>query len=162
MSQHEATEGKMSHTENVKSSIDYRVYMDQPCPFATECCIKNKSALTLDTGNQSARILGINTEEKFSFRKSITCTPLIRRSSISAFPTGAYPDLDSIEGIYMARPGDTYDSMQVLGKTYCHDTRYPTRQVIILIKKCSAEWLVGNIFSPSSQKECQGYQIPCL
>ena len=114
------------------SKVEYREYKNEPCPFANECCAGERSAFTLDTGVQNARILGINTAEAYSFRKSISCAPLIRQSSNESLATEAYPDLESIEKHYKARPGDSYSSMQVLGETSCYGTRYPIGYVTII------------------------------
>ena len=108
------------------SKIRYLEYLNEPCPFANECCAGERSAFTLDTGAQSARILGINAAEGYTFRKRISCAPLVRQSSDSTFATRGYPDPEAVEKHYMARPGDTYSSMQVLGETSCRDTRYRT------------------------------------
>ncbi|MCJ1383780.1 hypothetical protein MMC17_006894 [Xylographa soralifera] len=59
-------------------SISYTENPNDPCPFAGDVCLEgSRSALTLDTGWLDAKYLGINSEERFQFRRSTTCSPLV-------------------------------------------------------------------------------------
>ena len=59
-------------------SISYTETSNDTCPFAGNVCLEGKkSALRLDTGLLEARYLGINSVERFHFRRSSTCAPLV-------------------------------------------------------------------------------------
>ena len=59
-----------------RQKIDYHERYNVPCPFARDRCLSNNSALLLDTGFQSSRVLGVNTAKQYHFRRQAICTPL--------------------------------------------------------------------------------------
>ena len=119
--------------EGLRQKIDYKEYHDMPCPFSYDHCIGSDSALILDTGVQSSRVLGINTAEQLFFRKQTICAPLVSHSS----RTSSFNDMEPPDGIdeyYGARHGDSYSSMQVMRKEKCNKYRYLFRYVLIYIE----------------------------
>ena len=111
--------------ETVRQRIDYQVFHNGSCPFTVQCCLSNRSAITFDTGKQSAQVLGINTMEEYSFRRQLRCAPLIS-PNLNNFSSRETQN-DVIENHYKARPGDSYRSMQVLDRESCYDFRYCTK-----------------------------------
>ena len=59
-------------------SISYLETSNDTCPFLGDVCLEGtRSAITLDTGLPDARYLGINSAQRFQFRRSTTCAPLV-------------------------------------------------------------------------------------
>ena len=111
----------------VRPKLDYQEYRDQACPFALEYCDGKKSAITLDTGIQDAKVLGFNTAERYSFRKKMTCAPLQSRrlGSLDLKETYNVSSLyGSMSQFYQANPGDSYDHMQVMRDEHCDHEGY--------------------------------------
>ena len=111
-------------SEYARQKIDYQIYQNRPCPFAHEYCVGNNSALVMDTGMQSTRVLGINTAEQYFFRKEVTCAPLITQNSNAS---SSQELRNGIELHYQARSGDPYVAMQVLKRERCERYGYQTR-----------------------------------
>ena len=121
-----ATLGRRS-SEYANQKIDYRTYQNRPCPFAHEYCVGNSSALIMDTGVQSIRVLGINTAEQYFFRKRVACAPLVMEVSKNS----SFRELrNGIELSYQARSGDPYVMMQVMNSEKCERYGYQTRYAI--------------------------------
>ena len=113
-----------------KQKVDYEVYRDRYCPFASKYCVQDNATLTLDTGMQSFRVLGVNTAQELFFQKKVTCTPLKTRLlggfniSVSG-SSGTYHN--ELEHIYGARMGDSYDYMQIMKDENCNGSGYLLR-----------------------------------
>ncbi len=59
-------------------SISYTEKSGDRCPFVGDVCLQGKnSAYTLDTGRVDAKYLGINSAQRYQFRRSATCAPLV-------------------------------------------------------------------------------------
>ena len=57
--------------------ITYKERLENACPFPGQTCARKiDSAFTLDTGLIDAKFLGINSVERFQFRRTSTCAPL--------------------------------------------------------------------------------------
>ena len=111
----------------VTQNIQYQESRGHDCPFAPEHCLNHASAIILDSGMQSARILGLNSVEQYSFRKKITCAPLRSQRSSGSAPNG--PDrISSLHNaggqLDRARYGEPYDLMRVVDDEICDRNGY--------------------------------------
>ncbi|KAK5056788.1 hypothetical protein LTR84_012320 [Exophiala bonariae] len=69
--------GSVDGCDNLLSkSIAYNVSMSK-CPLPGNVCAHEDLALSLDTGWQDARVLGISSPQKLIFRRRTTCAPLV-------------------------------------------------------------------------------------
>ena len=126
-----------AESKYVSQKIDYREHHDASCPFDRNYCISDRSTFIMDTGLQNSRVLGINTAERYLFRKQAICTPLKTQHLNRTFldqPEGTVVANENDNGIdpyYDARPGDPYHTMPILKKADRKDYSYLFRYVLI-------------------------------
>lgn len=94
----------------LSKSIRYNVSMAK-CPLDGDVCLREDLALTLDTGWQDARVLGISSPEKYLFRRRTTCAPLVTNTTYVQF-------VEAPNGKITAR----YYYGPALGKNYTFET----------------------------------------
>lgn len=94
----------------LSKSIHYNTSMTK-CPLNGGVCLRDDLALTLDTGWQDARVLGISSPEKYLFRRRTTCAPLVTNTTYVRF-------VEASNGRVTAR----YYYGPALGKQYTFET----------------------------------------